>query len=155
MCLCLHIAMLPYAVTHLYNPLPLFSTHKDANKHAANTALCNSSLASSSPFIPSEIQWIKRCRLCHLPSLQGRWLLTLAGMAMYISLMVHARSLAAKSESHNTQEVLQSGLRNSLRRASLKILSYLLDNAADASIVNPKLFYLFYFSSSYAENNII
>ncbi|UKZ88265.1 uncharacterized protein TrAFT101_004026 [Trichoderma asperellum] len=77
------------------------------------------------------------------------------GMAMYISLMVHARSLAAKSESHNTQEVLQSGLRNSLRRASLKILSYLLDNAADASIVNPKLFYLFYFSSSYAENNII
>lgn len=88
----------------------------------------------------------------HLPQAGGPR--RLQELTMYISLMVHARSLSAKPESHNTQEVLWSGLRNSLKRASLKILSYLLDNGADVSIVDPGLFYPFYFSS-YGKNNII
>lgn len=138
--------MLPYAVTYLYKSLPLFSAHRDANKNAANSTLY--------PFIPSEIQWINQCRHYHLPSPPGGWPPTLAGITMYIFLMVHARSLSAKPESHNTQEVLWFGLRNSLKRASLKILSYLLDNGADVSIEDPGLFYPFYFSS-YGKNNII
>lgn len=55
-----------------------------------------------------------------------------------VSLMVQALSLAAKPESRNTvQDVFRSGLRHSLGRHALKVLSYLLDNGADVSIVSP------------------
>lgn len=59
-----------------------------------------------------------------------------------VPLIVQALSLAAKPESRNTvQDVLRSGLRNSLGRHALKVLSYLLDNGADVSMVDPGWLY--------------
>ncbi|KAL6908775.1 hypothetical protein GGI43DRAFT_379615 [Trichoderma evansii] len=55
-----------------------------------------------------------------------------------VSLIVEALSLASKPESRNTvQDVFRSGLRNSLKRSALKVLSYLLDHGADISIIDP------------------
>lgn len=54
-----------------------------------------------------------------------------------VSLIVEALSLASKPESRNTVgDVFKSGLRNSLKRSALKVLSYLLDHGADVSMID-------------------
>lgn len=53
-----------------------------------------------------------------------------------VSLMAQAISIADKPESRNTvQEVIQKGLRSSVRRGATQVLSYLLDQGAEISTI--------------------
>jgi predicted type IV restriction endonuclease len=50
--------------------------------------------------------------------------------------MAQAISIADKPESRNTvQEVIQKGLRSSVRRGATQVLSYLLDQGAEISTI--------------------